>query len=45
MTPIIVDDWGDFLRDGEKELEERICAGTRTGRPVGDDNLLQTSNL
>lgn len=40
VIPTIVDDWGDFLRDGEKELEERICAGTRTGRPVGDDNFI-----
>lgn len=36
----IVDDWDSFLRDGEKELDEKIRAGTKTGRPVGDNEFI-----
>ncbi len=36
----IVDDWAEFLRDGNNELEDRVCAGTRTGRPVGDVDFI-----
>ena len=31
VVPTIADDWRDFLCDGEKELEDRVRAGTRTG--------------
>lgn len=40
VVSTIVDDWCDFLRAGENEFESRVCSGTRTGRPVGDDDFI-----
>ncbi|PNU18559.1 hypothetical protein C2E25_17080 [Geothermobacter hydrogeniphilus] len=37
----IVDDWLQFLRDGETEQEAVLLEKTRTGRPAGSDDFIR----
>lgn len=45
QIPTLVDDWSSFLSDGNLELEEGVRASTRTGRPVGDDDFIDSIEL
>lgn len=46
VLPELVDDWIHFLDDnGDREAEDRFFKGTRTGRPVGDENFVRKLEL
>ena len=37
----MVDDWAQFLRQGEKKEEPRLLGKTRTGRPAGSEEFIK----